>query len=137
MDFAKFDYTTPDGALYEFLYVDGGPSFGWRIYVLNDIDYGERDSSFEATRLVYEEDEEYPYIFYHDPIATLDEARTSASLWADATNIYIQDGGNSCDEVSRRLLFEEVTRRLTKGTMDRPTYEHVCQIIGYQPSETT
>jgi len=136
MDFAKFGYTTPDGALYaDFLYVDGGPSLGWRIYVLSDIDFKGKDSSFEATLLMQEADEEYPYIFWNSPLATLDEARTSASLWADATNIYIQEGGNSSDEISRRLLFEEVTRRLLKGTMTRRMYEHVCEIIGYPPSE--
>ena len=138
MNYAGRDYTTPDGALHvEFLYVDGGPSFGWRIYVLNEIDYKGRDTSPLATRLVYEDDEDYPYIFWRDPIATLDEAIMHSSFWADITSRYIKSGGDF-DEIAMELVFEEATKRLSKGAMDGQTYEYICKILGRgDPSETS
>lgn len=106
MDYERLDYTTGDRSLcVDFVFMDCGPVIGWRIYIISRIDYGSRDASSHASHRLHAPRETYPYICWAGRISTLEEAKAIASLWSDATALYIRNGG-SFDEIVRNLLKE-------------------------------
>ena len=104
MDYMRIGYTTGDRSLtMDFVFMDCGSSIGWRIYIINNVDYKGRNTSFHATHRLQAAGETYMYICWAGKITTLQQAKAVASLWSDATALYIRNGG-SFDEIVRRLL---------------------------------
>ena len=96
-------YRTSDGSrVIEFYFVDCGPPDGWRIYILSRIFYRFRNASPHATHRLHDHGETYDYICWAGHIATLEQAKAIAALWADATALYIRNGG-SFDTIAARL----------------------------------
>jgi len=87
---------------FDFVFMDCGEAIGWRIYIINNIDYKGRSTSAHATHRLHASGETYKYICWAGRIATLEQAKTIASLWADATTLYIRTG-ESFDKIAKRL----------------------------------
>ena len=103
MDYKRLSYTTADKSMeFDFVFMDCGSSIGWRIYIINDINYGERNTSSSATHRLHASGETYDYICWQGKISTLEDAKTIASLWADVTAIYIRTG-ETFDAIAKRL----------------------------------
>lgn len=104
MNYERLDYISGDRSLrIDFVFWDCGPSLGWRIYIINKIDYKNRNTSFHTTHRLHFTGDTYPCICWQGKISTLEQAKSVASVWGDATALYIQDGG-SFDAIVRRLL---------------------------------
>jgi len=105
MEHIRLGYTTGDRSLkMDFVFWDCG-STGWRIYIINTVDYKGRDTSFHATHRLHADGETYKYICWAGKISTLEEAKIVASLWADTTAIYVKSH-DSFDKIAERLLKE-------------------------------
>ena len=103
MNYQRVTYTTMDRSLeMDFVFMDGGQSIGWRIYIINRVDYKGRNTSFHATHRLHASGETYDYICWSGRIATLEDAKKIASLWADTTALYIRNGG-SFDAIAKQL----------------------------------
>lgn len=63
---------------------------GYRVYILEEPDYGSRDSSAHATHRL--QDEHGRYVCWTDRLETVAAAREVAALWADMTEDYILHG---------------------------------------------
>ncbi len=83
-------YRTTDGlADYEFQFEER--LFGeWRVYILDQPNYGFRASDDHTTHRIY--DGSKYYICWTDKIRSLSDAKKVASKWADATQLYIKYG---------------------------------------------
>ncbi|HCC34155.1 MAG TPA: hypothetical protein DEQ02_00360 [Ruminococcaceae bacterium] len=104
MTYQRIGYTTGDRSLQmDFVFMDGGPAIGWRIYIINRMDYKARNTSFHATHRLHTSGETYDYICWAGRIATFEQAKAVASLWSDATALYIRSGVDF-DEIVKRLL---------------------------------
>lgn len=88
---------------FDFVFMDCGASVGWRIYIINNIDYKGRNTSSQATHRLHVDGETYKFICWDSRIATLEDAKSIASLWADATMLYIRTGKNF-DKIAKELL---------------------------------
>ena len=100
----KIYYTTGDRSLtIEFVFWNMGEPKGWRIYIVSDINYGNRDISGHATNRNLFSDDTYHSICWLGKISTLKQAKAITSLWSDATALYIRNGGNF-DDIVKRLL---------------------------------
>ena len=99
------DYRSSDGNMYfSFCFCRVGPFKGWKIQIVEPIDYQGRDTSGHAThRLFYDND--YDCICWDGRISTLEKAKAIASLWADTTSLYIS-GEESFDAIAARLMKE-------------------------------
>ena len=96
-------YRTSDGSMtLEFYFVNCGLLKGWRIYIISRINYKGRDASFHSTHRLHDSRETHVYICWLGRIATLQQAKAIAALWADTTALYIQDGG-TFDAIAARL----------------------------------
>jgi hypothetical protein len=87
---------------FDFVFMDCGPAIGWRIYIINNIDYKGRDSSSQATHWLHDDGETFKYICWAGRISTLEQAKTVAALWADTIMLYIRTG-ESFDKIVKRL----------------------------------
>ena len=63
---------------------------GWRIYIINSVNYGSHDSGSYAAHWLHDHRDTYPYICWSGTIETYKQAKAVASLWADATALYVQ-----------------------------------------------
>ena len=98
------DYRTSDGSMYiGFGFCNLGFLKGWRIYIIEDIDYEGRDISYHATHRLYYDGDEYACICWEGKLRSFEEAKAVASLWADCTSLYIQ-GKGSFDAIAKRLI---------------------------------
>jgi len=103
MDFVRLDYLTGDRSLrMDFVFMDCGPAIGWRIYIINRVDYRGRSTSAHATHRLHAAGETYDYICWAGRISTLQQAKAVASWWADTTSIYIRSN-DSFDTIATRL----------------------------------
>ena len=75
---------------------------GWRIYIISHIDYQGRDCSSHAAHWLQDNDSSYPYICWNGNIATLEQAKSVASLWAECTTEYIRSY-KSFDNIASQL----------------------------------
>jgi|GEM_PF-1152636 len=63
---------------------------GWRVYIVSSPSYGSRSTgSIETHRLT---DGGRRFICWDRPLSTLDDAKSVAALWADATQAYRKTG---------------------------------------------
>jgi hypothetical protein len=104
VNWERISYVTYDKFLeVDFVFWYCGERIGWRIYIINPINYKGRKTSWHATHRLHYPWDTYPCICWKGKIATLEQAKTVASLWTDATSLYIQFGG-SFDEIARKLI---------------------------------
>ena len=83
-------YRTKDGQndyLFSFEKQSNGT---WKAFILNQPSYGGRATDNHSTHRL--QDGSRKYVCWTDPLETLEDARTVASLWADATQEYIKNG---------------------------------------------
>ena len=100
MSYERNTYKTYDGTLkIDFVFYYGGSSIGWRIYIINSIDYKGRDTSFHKTHRLHFEKDTYPCVCWKGILTSLEQARAVASFWADVTAEYIKSG-NSFDTIA-------------------------------------
>ena len=103
MDYVRLDYLTSDRSIrFDFVFMDCGSQIGWRVYIINNIDYRGRNTSAHSTHRLHASGETYKYICWNSRISTLEAAKNIASVWADTTAIYIKTG-ESFDSIVRRL----------------------------------
>ena len=107
MTYERLEYTTGDQSLrVDFVFMYLGLIKGWRIYIINDIDYtrhGHRDTSGHATHRNHFSNDTYNSICWDGKISKIEKAKAVASLWADATALYIKFGGRFDDHASRLI----------------------------------
>ena len=85
----KVFYRTKDGrADYHFSIATS--ENGYRIFIFSQPDYGARESGSHVTHRLT--DGARRYVCWSGPIRTVEQARTVAALWADATQEYIRTG---------------------------------------------
>ncbi|MBQ9165853.1 MAG: hypothetical protein IJX71_02865 [Oscillospiraceae bacterium] len=108
-------YTTHDASLeVELLFLDLGPSEGWRAYILSDINYKRydphRSTACYDTHCLYDTSQSSPdpdrdlcYICWTAPIRDLNQAKTLAAFWCEITARYIRSGGAFSD-IQEQLL---------------------------------
>lgn len=75
---------------FDFVFWHLSQNEGWRIYIINHIDYGSHNQSSPAAHWLHDDLDTYPYICWAGTIDTLDQAKAVASLWADATALYVK-----------------------------------------------
>ena len=103
MDYIRHNYRTSDGSMtVDFLFYNLGLLKGWRIYIISNIDYGDKNISGHATHRNHFPEDTYPSICWNKRISTLEKARAVASVWADVTALYIK-GRGSFDAIARQL----------------------------------
>ena len=106
MKYEHIYYLTKDKSLdIEFLFLDLGPSIGWRAYILSDINYKRvsrlrSDSGGTVHRLkeiaghrYVNSNRDYYYICWTKPIYSLESIRKLAQMWSEITAYYIKYGG--------------------------------------------
>ena len=104
MRYERLDYRTTDGSMYiDFGFCNRGLINGWRVYILEDIDYEGCNTSFHATHRLHDSGETHPYICWNRRISSFEKAKQIASLWADCTARYIK-GEGSFDAIAQQLL---------------------------------
>ena len=102
-------YKTSDGKLvFDFVFMYCGGDTGWRVYIINNVNYKGLNQSAHATHRNHFEGDTYKSICWNQRINSLDEAKNIAALWADATSGYILLGrfGMGFDEIVKKLLKE-------------------------------
>ena len=101
-DYIRLNYWTSDRSLVvDYVFWDLGER-GWRIYIISHIDYQGRDCSSHAAHWLQDNDSSYPYICWNGNIATLEQAKSVASLWAECTSEYIRSY-KSFDNIASQL----------------------------------
>lgn len=101
-DYIRLNYWTSDRSLVvDYVFWDLGER-GWRIYIISHIDYQGRDCSSHAAHWLQDNDSSYPYICWNGNIATLEQAKSVASLWAECTTEYIRSY-KSFDNIASQL----------------------------------
>ena len=89
--YQRLQYRSSDDSLtFDFVFWHLSQNEGWRIYIINDINYGSHDHSSAVAHWLHDYRDTYPYICWAGTIDTFDQAKAVASLWADATALYIQ-----------------------------------------------
>jgi len=102
MEFQRLDYFTGDRSMqfdFVFMHCDDG----WRAYIINEIDYGYKDDSGQATHRNHFPGDTYKHICWNTRLNTLDEAKAVASAWADITALYLRTN-LSFDELAGQYL---------------------------------
>jgi hypothetical protein len=95
VNYQRLSYVTYDRSLeVDFVFWDCGAALGWRVYIITPINYGIRNTSGHATHRLHYRGDTYPCICWAGRIATLEQAKAVASLWTDATALYIRHGGS-------------------------------------------
>ena len=103
MNYERLDYVTGDRTQrFDFVFMDCGPQIGWRVYIINKINYKFRSRSSHATHRLHAAGETYKYICWNHRINTIEEAKNIAAVWADATAQYIKTG-RSFDDIVRQM----------------------------------
>jgi hypothetical protein len=103
VDYVRLDYMTCDNSMrFDFVFMDCGPSIGWRVYIINNIDYRGRNTSAHATHRLHASGETYKYICWLGRINTLEEAKKIVGVWGDVTAIRIRTG-EDFDEIVKRI----------------------------------
>ena len=103
MEYERLDYRTSDGSLdIDFCFVNGG-SEGWLAYIISNINYRGRDTSYHATHRNHLDGDTYKSICWNTRVGSLKEMKAIAALWADVTALYIKNGG-SFDSIAQKLL---------------------------------
>lgn len=104
MEYQRMDYVTGDKRIFDFVFMKT-PNDDWRIYIINfsRLKYGFRNSSSHAAHWLQAPGETYKYICWQGRITTLEQAKAVASLWADATALYIKTG-EKFDNIVARLI---------------------------------
>jgi len=99
------DYRYSDGNMYfSFCFCDVSLIKGWKIQIVEPVDYQSRDTSGHAThRLFYDND--YDCICWEGRISSLEKAKAVARIWADATSMYIS-GEGTFDTIAAQLMKE-------------------------------
>ena len=92
-----------DCMTFDFVFFDLGlRTESWRIYIIKNIDYGNRPSDGPSTPRLKDEDETYEYICWDGELMSLEDAKQVAAVWADCTSRYIR-GLRSFDSYVSRL----------------------------------
>ena len=123
MNYYNDFYITRDNKLtVEFLFVDLGYGKGWRAYILSDINYQRRsylrsDAQTDVHRLTEHDDkmiclvnnfkrnnpplnplitrtDSVEYVCWTKPMYDRESLMSVASVWADITSYYIENGGS-------------------------------------------
>ena len=103
MRYELLDYRTSDGSMYiSFSFCNLGLIKGWRIYILEDIDYEGHDTSSHATHRLQDSGETSHYICWDRRISSFEKAKTIAALWGDCTSRYIK-GEGSFDAIATQI----------------------------------
>lgn len=104
MEYKRIYYITTYAKMtMDFVFMDCGEDIGWRVYIINDIDYKNRNTGGHATHRNHFEGDTYPCICWSAKINTFDEAKAIASLWADTTDLYVRSAGGF-DEIAESIL---------------------------------
>ena len=104
MRYECLDYRTSDGSMYiEFGFCKLGLLSGWKIYILEDIDYEAQNSSYHATHRIRYSDDVRECICWTSKIRTFEDAKAIAKLWGDTTARYVK-GEGSFDTIADRLI---------------------------------
>lgn len=86
----KLKYRAVGKVDYEFTFAWLPPDNSWRIYIVNQSQYGGRATSeFKTHRLGLGT---RPYVCWDRPLRTYEDARAIAALWADCTQHYVATG---------------------------------------------
>lgn len=89
MDYKRIYYITTYAKMkMDFVFMDCGEEIGWRVYIINDINYNGKDAGCHATHRNHFQGDTYHCVCWSDRINTFEEAKSIASLWADATDLY-------------------------------------------------
>lgn len=89
--YERLQYRSSDDSLtFDFVFWHLSQVEGWRIYIINKIDYGSHDHSSHYAHWLHDFRDTYPYICWAGTIETFDQAKAVASLWADATALYVK-----------------------------------------------
>jgi hypothetical protein len=107
MNYSRMYYQTRAPVMImDFVFMEIGGEHGWRIYIINKIDYQGRETDGHSTHRNHFEGDTYPCICWRGRIGSLDEAKAIASLWADTTTVYISLGrrGKGFDEIAAELM---------------------------------
>ncbi len=109
MYYQRLNYQTCEPSiLMDFVFMEVGGEYGWRIYIINNIDYGHMDTDGHSTHRNHFNGDTYKSICWRGRINTLDDAKAIAALWADTTAIYASQGrrGRSFDQIAAQLIKE-------------------------------
>lgn len=89
--YERLKYRSSDDSLtFDFVFWHLSEDDGWRIYVINSIDYGSHDHTSHDAHWLHDPRDTYKYICWAGKIDTFDQAKAVASLWADATALYVK-----------------------------------------------
>jgi len=98
------DYRSSDGNMYfSFCFCNEGVFKGWKIQILDPIDYKGRNTGGHATHRLFHDNDDYDCICWEGKIRSLEEAKSVASLWGDITSLYIR-GMGSFDTIAGKLV---------------------------------
>ena len=89
--YERLQYRSSDDSLtFDFVFWHLSKEEGWRIYIINGVNYGSHDCSSHAAHWLHDYSDTYPYICWAGKIETYNQAKAVASLWADATALYVR-----------------------------------------------
>ena len=89
--YERLYYRSSDNTLtFDFVFWHLSQDEGWRIYIINQIDYGTHSHGSHSAHWLHDYRDTYPYICWAGKIETLQQAKAVASLWADATALYVK-----------------------------------------------
>ena len=102
------EYRSSDGMMYlNFLFCYYSDLRTWRIYIIDDIPYDANlRNNFHLTHRLRDRGEDYDYICWGGVIATFEQAKAVASLWADCTSIMLRTG-RPFDTICQELKNQE------------------------------
>jgi len=75
---------------FRFKYIYKGNS--WRAYILNNMDYGGRNSDAHSTHRLYDGSLNMHYVCWDRDVKHLDTMTSISKMWADATMAYVSTG---------------------------------------------
>ena len=103
--YERLQYRSSDNSMtFDFVFWHLSRDEGWRIYIINSVNYGSHDCSSHAAHWLHDYSDTYPYICWAGKINTYNQAKAVASLWADATALYIRP--------SERRSFDQIVSDL-------------------------
>jgi len=89
--YERLQYRSSDDSLtFDFVFWHLSQDEGWRIYIINRIDYGSHAYGSHSAHWLHDNGDTYPYICWAGKINTLEQAKAVASLWADTTALYVK-----------------------------------------------
>lgn len=102
--YERLYYRSSDGSMYfDFVFWHLSQASGWRIYIINDINYGTRPDGSSSAHWLKDPRDTYRYICWDGMIATFNQAKAVAALWADTTAIYIRSENDSFNSIADKL----------------------------------